>query len=463
MDPIENNQIDQESGLATTLHSRHITMIAFGGAIGAGIFVGAGTEISRIGPAVALGYLVVGALAAIAMRLLSVQTRLNPDSGAFATHVGDAFGHIGRFAVGWMYWWLMAATTSVECIAAADIAHGWLPSLPAWAWSVLFFCTLTAVNLAPVRVFGEFQFWLVLFKVATVVAVPVLALLAALGVLPGIHSPGMRNIVDNGGLMPRGWGSLFPGILLAAFAFVGIEMTAVASAEARRPGRDMERSTRIVTYAVAVFYVLALLMTVVLIPWHDPTVAKSPFEALLKALHVPAAATVIDIVVFTALLSVANSCIYAASRISHALAKQHDAPKSWAQLSTTRVPAAAIGATASVGLVITLFGYFAPDALFTALIDSSGAVILMVWIGIALSYLRLRAKSRTRFRAEPRHSSRRLELAAWIVSVATATMLIGMIFVDDTQLDLIMTVVLVSVIFLIVLWRETNQSADPEW
>ncbi|MFE3782665.1 amino acid permease [Amycolatopsis sp. NPDC059090] len=145
--------------------------------------------------------------------------------------------------------------------------------LPAWGWGLLFFCVLTALNLAPVAVFGEVLFWLVLIKVVIVVAVPVLALLAALGVFPA-SARRERDIVDNGGLMPSGWGSLRSGILLAAFAFVGVEMTAVASAESRRPRREMRRTAGAVTWTVAVFYVLALLMTVVPRPWTDPAAAK---------------------------------------------------------------------------------------------------------------------------------------------------------------------------------------------
>jgi GABA permease len=433
-------------------------MIAFGGAIGAGIFVGSGTTIAQIGPAVVISYLVVGALAAIAMRLLSVQSQHNPDSGAFTTYVGDAFGRVGRFSIGWMYWWLLVGTASVECIAAAKIAHNWLPQMPTWAWSVLFFGTITALNLTRVKVFGEFQFWLVLIKVIMLLAIPVLAVLAVLGVLPGVKSPGMTNIIDNGGLLPFGSGSIFPGILLAAFSFVGIEMAAIASAEADRPRRAVRRSTRIVTYTVAGGYVLALFMAVAMRPWNSPAVAASPFGAMMTAMHIPATESLINVVVFTAVLGVASSCIYAGSRVGFALAQRRDAPKSWGKLSRNHVPTAAVVWTALFALAVTLVGYIAPSGVFNALIDSSGAVLIMVWIAIALSYLKLRPT--LDHRPGRRLKVRRgwLSAAATVVSLAMFAMLVGMVFVPTTQLQLLMTAVPVLIIFVVDLWRETGDS-----
>jgi len=463
IDPTGTQVREQRPGLAATLQSRHVSMIAFGGAIGAGIFVGSGSTIAQVGPAVVVSYLVTGVLAAIAMRLLSVQSQHHPDSGAFATYVGEAFGHIGRFSVGWMYWWLLVCTSSVECIAAAKIAHTWLPGVPAWVWSVLFFGSLAALNLTRVRVFCEVQFWLVLIKVVMLIAIPTLALLAVFGVLPGVASPGMKNVIEHGGLVPLGSGSIFPGILLAAFSFVGIEMTAIASAEADRPRRVMRHSTRVVTYTTSAFYVLALFMAVVMRPWNDPAVAASPFGAMMNAMHIPATTTVINIVVFTAVLSVANSCIYAASRMGFALAERHDAPESWGQLSVNQVPKTAIIVTAVVGLLVALFNYVAPTVVFNALIDSTGLVLIMVWIAIALSYLKLRPMPDARLGPVAVAPPRRLSAAALIVSVAMLAMLVGMFFVPSTQLQLIITALPVMAIFIIVLWRETGESADPDW
>ncbi|HEX4705888.1 MAG TPA: amino acid permease, partial [Pseudonocardiaceae bacterium] len=182
-----------------------------------------------------------------------------------------------------------------------------------------------------------------------------------------------------------------------------------------------------------------------------------------NVLRLPATQTVINIVVFTAVLSVLNSCVYSASRMWFSLARQRDAPRSWRNLSSGRVPRTAVIATATLGFAVTLVGYVAPGDVFLALVDSAGAVGIMMWIAIALSYLRIRPKPDARLTYAVAVAPRRLSVAAWIVILAMFGMLIGMIFTPDTQLDLLMTMLPVMVIFIVVLWRETNASADPDW
>lgn len=452
-----------QTGLAATLRPRHVSMIAFGGTIGAGIFVGSGQTIASIGPAVVVSYLVVGVVAVVVMRLLAALSQREPDSGAFAVYAGKAFGHVGRFSVGWMYWWLLVVTAAVESGGAAAIAHTWLPDMPQWGWSLMFLGALTLVNLGPVRLFGEFQFWLAIIKVVVAIGVPVLAVLAVLGVLPKVHSPGFSNVVDNGGLVPFGTGSVFTGMLVAAFSFIGIEMAAIASGEADRPSRVVRRSIRITAYTVLGVYLLAMMMTVVLAPWNSPSVAASPFGTMMDAMHIPATETVINVVVFTALLSVLNSCVYAASRIGYSLALHRDAPRSWRTLSTNRVPRNVVLWTVVFGFLVSLANTIAPGNVGLVLVDSSGAVGIMVWIAIALSYLRIRPRPDERLTSASTGSPTRLVIAAWLAALALFGMLVGMVFVPSTQLQLLMTALPIIVIFIVVLWRETNTSADPDW
>jgi L-asparagine transporter-like permease len=453
---------EQQPRLAATLRPRHVSMIAFGGTIGAGIFVGSGQTIASIGPAVVVSYLVVGVVVVVVMRLLSALTQRAPDSGAFAVYAGTAFGHLGRFSVGWIYWWLLVVTAAVESGGAAAIAHTWLPSMPQWGWSLMFVGVLTLINLGPVRVFGEFQFWLSIVKVVLAVGVPVLAVLAVFGVLPAVHSPGFSNVVHNGGLVPFGTGSVFTGMLVAAFSFIGIEMASIASGEADRPSRSVRRSIAVTAYTVLGVYVVGMLMTVVLAPWNSASVAASPFGTMMNAMHIPGTATIINVVVFTALLSVINSCVYAASRIGFSLALNRDAPRSWRTLSSSRVPRNAVLATAVLSLVVSLVNTLAPSNVGLVLVDSSGAVGIMVWIAIALSYAKIRPLPDERLSAVPTRSPRRLSFAAWFAALALFGMLVGMMFVPSTQLQLVMTALPVIVIFIVVLWRETNASAEPD-
>jgi GABA permease len=454
---------ERQTGLAATLRPRHVSMIAFGGTIGAGIFVGSGQTIAAIGPAVVVSYLVVGVVAVVVMRLLSALTERDPDCGAFAVYAGKAFGHIGRFSIGWIYWWLVVVTAAVESGGAGAIAHTWLPGMPQWGWSLMFMGTLTLINLGPVRLFGEFQFWLAIIKIVLAVGVPLLAVLAVAGVLPNVSSPGFSNVIDNGGLVPFGGGSVFTGMLVAAFSFIGIEMAAVASGEADRASRVVRKSIRITAYTVLGVYVVAMMMTVVLAPWNSASVAASPFGTMMTALHIPATRTIINIVVFTALLSVFNSSLYAASRIGYSLALHHDAPRSWRKLSSARIPRNVVLWTATLSLAVSLANTLAPGNVGLVLVNSSGAVGILVWMAIALSYLKIRPRPDERLASVPARSPKRLLVAAGLAAVALFGMLVGMVFVPSTQLQLLMTALPIIVIFIVVLWRETNASADPDW
>jgi GABA permease len=204
-------------------------------------------------------------------------------------------------------------------------------------------------------------------------------------------------------------------------------------------------------------------MTVLLAPWNSAQVKASPFGTMMNVMHLPGTATVINIVVFTAVLSVLNSCIYSASRIGYSLALHRDAPASWGRLSPSRVPRTAVIATAGLGFAVTLIGYVAPANVFEILTDSSGAVGIMVWIAIALSYLKIKPAPDARLSVRLTTPPRRLSVAAWIAALALVGMMVGMVFLPSTQMQLLMTTLPVMVIFIVVLWRETNASADPDW
>ncbi|HJP77813.1 MAG TPA: amino acid permease [Pseudonocardiaceae bacterium] len=437
-------------------------MIAFGGTIGAGIFVGTGDSIASTGPAIVISYLVVGILAAVVMRILSIQTARNPDSGSFATHAGEAFGHSGRFFVGWMYWWLMVVTASVESTTAGAKAATLIGLFPGPVWAVIFIVLLTLVNMAPVRAFGEFQFWLSLAKVILMIAVPVLAVLGVIGVLPHVSITKAASTINDTGLIPNGFGPVVATMLVAAFSFLGIEMTSIAAGETEHPRRVIPKATRLVMYTVLAAYLLSLLMTVLLVPWNDPSVAKSPFNAMMTALHIPAATDIINIVVLTAVLSVLNACVYSASRIGFSLAGRKDAPKSWGKLTSSSVPRNAVIGGGVVGAAITIIIYTVPSDISLAVIDSSGAAGIIAWIAVVVSWLKMRPKQTAAWQLPERVSMSRTVFGSAVAAVALIGMLVGMVFLPSTQAQLLMTLLTATVIFVIVLWRQTSRGGEQE-
>jgi GABA permease len=203
-------------------------------------------------------------------------------------------------------------------------------------------------------------------------------------------------------------------------------------------------------------------MSVLLVPWNDPSVASSPFIAMMTALHIPAAADIINIVVLTAVLSVLNSCVYSASRIGFSLGGRRDAPKSWGRLTSSQVPRNAVIGAAVVGIIITILTYIAPSDISLGVLDSSGAAGIVAWIAIVVSYLKMRPKQTRAWQLPDRISPTRTLFGAGVASVALILMLVGMVFLPSTQLELLMTLLTATVIFVIVLWRETSRSGAEE-
>ncbi|HWC80116.1 MAG TPA: amino acid permease [Pseudonocardiaceae bacterium] len=425
-------------------------MIAFGGIIGAGIFVGSGQIIASTGPAAILAYLIAGLLGIAVMRMLTVLSVDEPTTGSFARYVTRAFGWIPGFTIGWLYWWLMAVTVGVECSGAGGIAHIWLPGVAPWVLSVALMVIFAGANLAPVRVFAETQFWLSAIKVVVLAVVLIAGLLAIFGLLPGTNSPGTANLVDLGGFLPKGGTSVLAAILVAVFSYTGLEMVSIAAGEARTPRKTVRASMATVLPTTTILYVGTVLIVVTMVAWNGSATGSSPFAALLSALGVARAGQIVDVLVFLALVTVLNSSLWAASRMAFFLAGQGDAPKGMRKLSESAVPTRAVILTAVLGLITVAIQAAAPTGVFLVLVDSSGAVGLLVWLFIAVAYLKLRGMDGSLGAQRPL-----IAVLAWLVIVVIGLMLIGMAILPDTRSQILATLSLGVIIAVIALWRDT--------
>ncbi|MDR3082943.1 MAG: amino acid permease, partial [Streptomyces sp.] len=210
--------------LGSGLKRRHVTMLAISGAIGAGLFLGAGAGIHTAGPGILVSYTLAGLLMVLVMRMLAEMAVAQPSSGSFSVYAERAFGRWAGFTVGWLYWWLLVVVVAAEATGAAAIAHSWLPAVPQWAFVLVFMAALTAVNLFDVGHFGEFEFWFGAIKVTAVVAFLVLGSLAVFGLLPGTQAVGLTNLTDHGGFLPHGVSGVLTGLLAVVFSFGGMEL-----------------------------------------------------------------------------------------------------------------------------------------------------------------------------------------------------------------------------------------------
>lgn len=388
--PAEPVTAIETKSLGTGFRRRHVTMLAISGAIGAGLFVGTGAGIKTAGPGILLSYVVAGLLMVLVMRMLGEMAAAEPSSGSFSVYAEKALGRWAGFTVGWLYWSLLVVVVAAEATAAAGIANGLLPQVPQWTWVLLFMAVLTVVNLFAVRSFGEFEFWFGAIKVTAVVAFLVLGTLAVFGILPGTTPVGLSNLTGHGGFLPNGLQGVLTGLLAVAFSFGGMELVTIAAAESNDPAGSIRRTTRTVIVRLLLFYIGSVALMVLLLPWESASANTSPFVTILEKIGVPSAALLMSFVVLTSLLSALNANLYGASRMVFSLAERGEAPRAMLKLSGAGVPRTAVLASVAFGFVAVLLNFLAPEHVLPFLLNAIGANILLVWIFVAVSQLRLR-------------------------------------------------------------------------
>ena len=374
------------------LKPRHLTMIAMGGVIGAGLFVGSGTVISEAGPSAFLTYAITGVLIILVMRMLGEMATANPSTGSFADYARQAIGGWAGFSVGWLYWYFWVIVIGFESVAGAKVIQYWLPDVPLWLMSLILMTLMTATNLFSVSSFGEFEFWFAGIKVAAIILFLVLGGLFVFGAWPG-KSLDFSNLTVNDGFFPLGVGAIFSAIVVVVFSMVGAEVATIAAAESPDPGKSIARATNSVILRIAIFFVGSIFLLAVILPWNSADLAASPYVAAFKVMGIPYADHIMNAVVLTAVLSCLNSGLYTSSRMLFVLAARREAPTALMEVTRRGVPRNAILASTVVGFLCVIAAAVSPDTVFLFLLNSSGAVILFVYLLIAISQIILRRRT----------------------------------------------------------------------
>ncbi|MFF1896445.1 MULTISPECIES: amino acid permease [unclassified Streptomyces] len=447
-------------GLQAGLKNRHLSMIAIGGVIGAGLFVGSGAGIAAAGPAILLSYALVGLMVVFVMRMLGEMAAARPSSGSFSAYADRALGRWAGFSIGWLYWFFWVVVLAVEATAGAKILEGWVPAVPQWAWALIVMVVLTATNLVSVSSYGEFEFWFAGIKVVAIAAFVVVGLLAVFGLLPGSDNPGsgLAHLTDSGGFFPHGPGAILTGVLMVVFSFMGSEIVTLAAGESENPQRAVQKATNSVIWRIAVFYLGSIFIVLTLLPWNDASILKDgSYVAALNSIGIPHAGQVMDVIVLTAVLSCLNSGLYTASRMAFSLGERGDAPKAFARTNKRGVPRAAILSSVVFGFVAVFFNYQWPDTVFQFLLNSSGAVALFVWLVICFTQLRMRG-------IILRESPEKLVVRMWLfpyLTWATIAMisfvLVYMLTDDSGREQVLLSLLVAAIVVAISLVREVRQ------
>lgn len=378
-----------EPTLSRELRPRHLTMISIGGIIGAGLFVGSSAAIAAAGPAIVLSYLLAGALILLVMRMIGEMATMHPGQRAFTELARLGLGRWAGFTAGWLYWYFWIIVVPVEAIAGANILQAWIP-LPAWQIGLLLMATMTAVNLLSARSYGEFEFWFASIKVAAIIVFILLAAAFAFGWI-GAQGPSVANLTEHGGFMPFGFLAMLGGAAAVFFSLTGAEIVTVAAAESNEPAKAVANMTTSVVVRILMFYVLSVLLIVIVVPWNDVRVGESPFTLALSRMNVGWAGVAMSAVILTAVLSCLNSAFYVCSRVLLVLAEQGDAPQWLVKLNPRRVPVRSVLVAAIAGIAGVLAATVSAEGVFAFLVNSSGAVILFVYIITAAAQIRMRS------------------------------------------------------------------------
>lgn len=412
----------QVTGLRRTLKRRHMNLIALGGVIGAGLFVGSGVVIHQTGPAAVISFLLAGTLTVLVMRMLAEMTVARPALGSFYVYAKEALGDRAGFAVGWMYWYFFVMVVAVEAVAGGELIQHWLPGVPLWLLSGGVLTVLTATNLVSARSFGEFEYWFSSIKVIAIVVFLAVGAAYLLGLWPDSRAS-LAPLVEHGGFAPAGFGAVLAGVVPCVAFYTGAEIVTIAAAESAEPRRSVARAMKSIVLRVAGFYVGSVFLIVAIVPWDSPAVKTSPYGAVLDELGVPGVSTVMNAVVLIAVLSALNSALYTSSRMLFAMTKRGDAPQAMTRIANRGVPRRSILAGTLIGYASALAAYFSPDLVFAFLVNSYGSVAVFVYLLIAISQVRMRRRLE---RDEPDSLTLKMWFFPWL-SYLTIAMLAAVI------------------------------------
>lgn len=428
------------------LEARHIEMIALGGTIGVGLFMGSASTIKWTGPSVMLAYAIAGIFIFFIMRAMGEMLYSEPTTGSFATFAHKYIHPLAGYMTAWSYWFQWVLVGMAEITAIGMYMNYWFPHLPQWLPGIIAMVILGLANLVSVKFYGEFEFWFSLIKVVTIV----LMIIAGLGLIFfGLgnhgHAIGLSNIWKHGGFFTGGFKGFFFALSLVVAAYQGVELIGITAGEAKNPTKTLKKAINNIIWRILIFYIGAIFIIVTVYPWNQLGTIGSPFVSTFAKVGITAAAGIINFVVITAALSGSNSGIYSAGRMLYTLAINGQAPKSFAKISKNGVPANCIYATL-IGLFIgVILNYIAPKGLFLYVYSASVLPGMVPWVVIIISELKFRKEKA----AEMSSHSFKMPLSPisnYLTIVFLLFVLVGMWINTDTRVSLIVGLVFLAIV-----------------
>lgn len=433
--------------LVRGLKTRHIELIALGGTIGVGLFMGSASTIKWAGPSVLLAYLLAGIIVFFVMRIMGEMLFLEPVTGSFATFAHKYIGPLAGYLTAWSYWFLWLTVGMAEVTAIGIYVGYWFPDIPQWLPALAGVAIIAAANLAAVKFYGEFEFWFAMIKVFAIVAMIVVGTaMIFFGLGNGGQPIGLSNLYAHGGFFAGGLKGFLFALCIVTAAYQGVELVGITAGEAENPKFTLRKAIKNIVWRILIFYAGAVFVIVTIYPWNQVGEIGSPFVMTFAKVGIVAAAGIINFVVLTAAMSGCNSGIYSAGRMLYTLASNGQAPKFFGKVSRSGVPRNSIATTISLLLVGVLFNYLLPDSkLFLYIYSASVLPGMVPWLALAFSQFKFRNQWKDSLKDHP-FKSVFFPVSNYITIIFLFLVLIGMCFNPDTRVSLIVGALFILIV-----------------
>ncbi|RUR90626.1 proline-specific permease ProY [Pectobacterium polaris] len=448
------------SKLKRGLSTRHIRFIALGSAIGTGLFYGSASAIQMAGPSVLLAYLIGGVVAYIIMRALGEMSVHNPQSSSFSRYAQDYLGPLAGYITGWTYCFEMLIVAIADVTAFGIYMGVWFPAVPHWVWVLSVVLIIGAINLMNVKAFGELEFWLSFFKVATII----IMIAAGIGIIiwgigNGGEPTGIHNLWTNGGFFSNGVMGMILSLQLVMFAYGGVEIIGITAGEAKDPQKSIPRAINSVPWRILVFYVGTLFVIMSIYPWNQVGTNGSPFVLTFQHMGITAAAGILNFVVITASLSAINSDVFGVGRMLHGMSEQGHAPKVFSRLSKRGIPWVTVVVMMMALLVAVYLNYIMPGKVFLVIASLATFATVWVWIMILFSQIAFRRRlspDEVKALAFPLRGG----IVTSVFGIVFLLFIIGLIgYFPDTRVSLYVGIIWIVLLLVGYVWKKKRQNA----
>jgi len=454
--------MSENQNLSRGLKNRHVQLLAIGGAIGTGLFLGSGRSIHLAGPSILFAYMITGIICFFVMRALGELLLSNLNYHSFVDFVYDYLGERAAFITGWTYWFCWISLAMADVTAAGLYIQYWFPGIAQWVPSLIVLVILLIMNLTAVKLFGEMEFWFALIKVVAILALIIIGtfmIIKGFSTDAGVSS--FTNMWTNGGWFPNGISGFILSFQMVVFAFTGIELVGLTAGETENPEQVIPKAINNIPIRIIIFYVGALLVIMSIYPWNSINPDKSPFVQVFSTVGIAAAASIVNFVVLTSAASACNSGIFSTSRMVYSLAKENNAPESMKKLTSSQVPSNATVFSATVILISVILNYIMPEGVFVLITSISTFCFIFIWAIIVICHLRYH-KTNPELAASSKFKMPLYPIINYVILAFFAFVIITLALNNETRVALFVTPVwfiILGVIYKILKSKGKNEES----